>query len=335
MWILLFVFGFITYAFFNQYSPSKSEDISILGDERVLDKDTITILSWNIGYAGLGSDMDFFMDGGQSSRTSRGRTEHNLSAIVDFIDSLSHDLDFVFLQEVDLDAKRSYGINEYDTLVSRFGTRFKTFFAPNFDVFYVPIPIGDAIGEVEAGLVTMSRYSPREAKRVSLPGSDNFPRSLFDLKRCMLSIAVPLASGELLWLSNTHNSAYDDGGQRAEEMDFLGDYLSQRRYFVVAGDWNSNPPTYEPSSAQRADTHFSPMLIKSTDFDSTYHFAADLDSHSARYGYEPYNEATTTRTLIDFGLSSADVEPISVKVIDLGFEHSDHNPVLFRFVIKE
>lgn len=334
VWILLALVGFVVYAFFTQYSPSQSEDISTLGDERVLDEDTITILSWNIGYAGLGSDMDFFMDGGESSRTSRGRTEQNLSAIVNFIDSLSGDLDFIFLQEVDVESKRAYGINEYDTLVSRFGTRFKTFFAPNFDVFYVPIPVGDAIGQVEAGLVTMSRYSPREAKRVALPSGGSFPQSLFDLKRCMLSIAVPLSSGELLWLCNTHNSAYDDGSQRVDELEFLGDYLSERSYFVVAGDWNSTPPSYEPSVAERENQYFSPLAIKRSDFDSSYHFAADLSSYTARFGYEPYDVRTTTRTLIDFGLSSAAVVPLSVKTIDLGFEHSDHNPVLYRFVIK-
>ncbi len=83
--MLLFL-SFLIYATFVEYSPSEVEDITVIGDEMVLDKDTITILSWNVGYCGLGSDMDFFMDGGQSSRTSRGRTEQNLKAVVSLIE---------------------------------------------------------------------------------------------------------------------------------------------------------------------------------------------------------------------------------------------------------
>ena len=40
--------------------------------------DSVIILCWNIGYGGLGDDMDFFYDGGTQVRTSRERTLANI-----------------------------------------------------------------------------------------------------------------------------------------------------------------------------------------------------------------------------------------------------------------
>lgn len=39
----------------------------------------------NIGYAGLGDNMDFFYDGGRRVRDSRERTARNLKEIVETI----------------------------------------------------------------------------------------------------------------------------------------------------------------------------------------------------------------------------------------------------------
>ncbi len=61
--------------------------------------DTITLLSWNIGYAGLGDDMDFFYDGGRKVRGERRRTEKNLMEIIAALQSAGADI--ILLQEVD------------------------------------------------------------------------------------------------------------------------------------------------------------------------------------------------------------------------------------------
>ena len=40
----------------------------------------LKILSWNIGYAGLGAESDFFMDGGKDSRSSQCRSLYEVSS---------------------------------------------------------------------------------------------------------------------------------------------------------------------------------------------------------------------------------------------------------------
>lgn len=49
--------------------------------------DTVTCTSWNIGYCGLGANMDFFYDGGNQVRTSEEKTEKNLVFIKDQLNS--------------------------------------------------------------------------------------------------------------------------------------------------------------------------------------------------------------------------------------------------------
>ncbi len=332
--IVLFAL-FLIYAKIVEFTPSDREAIAVAGDAETMRGDTITMLSWNIGYAGLGRDMDFFMDGGQSSRTSRGRTLENLEAIVSLLKSHSKKLDFILLQEVDVDSKRSYGINIYDTIIKSIGMDFKGYYADNFDVFYVPIPLSDPIGGVQGGLATFSRYTPRSATRLAYPNSTSWPQSMFDLKRGMLSLAIAMSEDRTLYVNNTHNSAYDsDGEARTKEMVYIKEYLDGFRYSVTAGDWNSTPPDYIPSQRELSDEHFQVHSLSHGDFNSDFHFTADLDTKSVRYGYEPYKRNSTTTSIIDFALSSADVVPLSVMCLDLGFENSDHNPVFYKFLIK-
>ncbi len=336
LWGVLFLVIFFVWAMLKEYSPKEIEEYPTLAQSQPITNDTITIISWNIGYAGLGSDMDFFLDGGQSSRTSRGRTLENLDGIISFIEKWQDSVDFVLLQEVDFGSFRTYGINEYDTIVKHFGKAFHYYKAKNFEVFYVPIPLGNAIGQVSAGVVTMSRYAPSAARRLSYPSTGWWPYSMFDLKRCMLSVEVPIEGRqEALYINNTHNSAYDsDGEGRAKEIGFMALFLSDKKYSVTAGDWNSVPPDYTMSQAEKEDKYFNPASVSRSDFGADFYFASDIKNPSARYGYEPYRRGITTTTVIDFAVSSPKVEPIMVECIDLGFANSDHNPVVYKFVIK-
>ena len=70
-----------------------------------------TFLSWNIGYAGLGKEMDFFYDGGGKVRPSKEQFENYLSGIKKTLKE-NNKVDFIFLQEVDISSKRSYYVDE-------------------------------------------------------------------------------------------------------------------------------------------------------------------------------------------------------------------------------
>lgn len=64
--------------------------------------DDVSILTWNVGYAGLGEESDFFMDGGKQVRApSKAVVEKNMDGIVSTVEAL--DADFTFLQEIEAD----------------------------------------------------------------------------------------------------------------------------------------------------------------------------------------------------------------------------------------
>lgn len=340
---------FIAVMWASEWRPAPVETVYALPGGESCDTlaggDTLRILSWNIGYAGLGDDMDFFYDGGTRMRTTQPRTLVNLDGIISFLRSYRFDdrqpADIILLQEVDFDSRRSYRINEYDTLRTALPGYFG-WWGLNYKTDFVPIPLTQPMGKVESGIVILSKWKPAEVTRYAYPGGFSFPVRLFNLKRCLLSMEIPVrdtigshAAARTLYVNNTHNTAYDTGNMRSEELAFLNAFLVGKRYTVTLGDWNSAPPGYIPSREAMEDKHFSPLQIARDDFPPDMTFVYDPTTPSVRYGYEPYNAATTTTTVIDFALCGPGLEPITFKTIDLGFKKSDHNPVVATFVIRD
>ena len=83
--------------------------------------DSVSILTWNVGYAGLGEESDFFMDGGKQVRApSKAVVEKNMDGIVSTVKDLN--ADFTFLQEIEADpSTRSYGIEEAERMRTETG----------------------------------------------------------------------------------------------------------------------------------------------------------------------------------------------------------------------
>ena len=105
--------GFLTGA---EYKPAAVETLALRGEGAgALDGSGLNILSWNIGYAGLGAASDFFMDGGKSARAAdRAAVDRYLGNIADTVKNGGYDL--VMLQEVDVDSSRTYGVDESASL---------------------------------------------------------------------------------------------------------------------------------------------------------------------------------------------------------------------------
>lgn len=338
LWIVAFsaivVSIFVLAIWVNEWKPGEVENQSTGGlVPDVIGADTLKIVSWNIGYAGLGDDMDFVYDGGKSVRCSLERTMQNMKGIIEFLKQ-HRDADFILLQEVDFDSKRSYNINEYDSIRAAL-PEFMGWWGLNYVSQYVPVPLFEPIGKVRAGVVILSRYAPAEVTRLQYPGGFAFPTRMFNLKRCLLSASFKIDSaGTMLYLGNTHNSAYENGSMRKGELEYVRSYMKDRAYAMVVGDWNCNPPQYHASERELSDPNFVPVALRAEDFPPKWRFIADLSVSSSRYGYEPYNSGATTCTVIDFALATDAITPVSASTVDLGFKNSDHNPVIFKVEIN-
>ena len=247
--ILLLLFAILGYFTLRKYRPDTQV---VVAENRVkpISLDTITCMSWNIGYCGLSDDMDFFYDGGEKVRTSEEKTKENL----DFIkDQLAHakDVQFFLLQEVDTGSKRSYYIDQFDHLSDVLAS-YQAYFSTNYHVDFVPVPVTDPLGKVRGGLATFSKLIPKRVVRYAYPSRYSWPVNLFMLNRCFMVSEVILKNEKKLFVINTHNSAYDDGSMKRKEMSFLKKFLNAEykkgNYLIVGGDWNQFPPGIEKYS---------------------------------------------------------------------------------------
>lgn len=314
------------------FRPDEIKEIATEQKPDIL-PDTLSVMTWNIGYAGLGDNMDFFMDGGEKVRDTRERTEKNLQNIISEMKKVCADI--YFIQEIDKKAHRSYGINEIEAIRNAFPS-YHIYYAENFKSWFVPVPLREPIGRVDAGLVILSKYKPKKVVRFQYPSKFPYPVSLFNLKRALLSAYFITSDGREIMFGNTHCTAYDTGGMRQQEAEFLktmySDMSGEKVAFIVGGDWNQYPPEYKPSKKETDNKYFSPVALDVSGVEKYGRVVSDLKNHTARYNDFIYSESST-KTLLDFFFVSNDIEVSMVKCVDLNYHSSDHNPVVINIVL--
>lgn len=338
---LLYVVVVIAFGTLSDYQPEELIKIQTNNNSESLaiDSNEFTFLIWNIGYAGLGSQSDFFLDGGKQVRPSKTLSQEYLNGIVETI-SKEKNIDFLLLQEVDVKAKRSYKVNEFET-IAKVLPQHSNAHAFNFNVKFVPKPLASfsPIGQVQSGLATYSKYKVSESTRFQFPGSYGWPTSAFHLDRCILETRVPLENGKELIVINSHNSAYDGGKLKPQEMAYLKKHLlaeyEKGNYVIVGGDWNQCPPNfaYDSFSKNEADDYYQDNIAE--DFmPNGWNWAFDENTPTNRKLASTYVKDTTFTTLIDFYLLSPNISLIEVEGVNLDFKNSDHQPVKLKIQLQ-
>ncbi|MBN2637561.1 MAG: hypothetical protein JXR65_00575 [Bacteroidales bacterium] len=338
--ILLFA-GFLIYITATDYRPPKVVNLMNEKPTNVtpIQQDTFSFITWNIGYAGLGAEMDFFYDGGKKVRPSEKMVEKYLHGIEHFV--TTHDtVNFWFIQEVDEHSHRSYNINEVKA-ISEAQKGSHALFAYNYKCPFVPVPLYEPMGHVEAGQMTFTKLPFTEAERIAYPLIASWPDKLFLLDRCFILTRFPLANGKDLVLMNTHNSAYVyDSLLRVKELNIIKNKMLEEyakgNYVVAGGDWNANPPDFKPEGNYAGDK-YEPTKVQMSDktFPADWHWAYDASAPSNRDNVKSFVRGENATTTIDYFILSPNVKLLNVKTIDLNFENSDHNPVYLRIALEQ
>ena len=338
--ILAPVLALFAYLAATEYRPDPIEETGFSGTpSRVPGNVTVfSCMSWNIGYAGLGQEMDFFYEGGRKVRPPKADADRYLTRIRQQV-AISEACDFILLQEVDRLAKRSYRQDQvpvFSEVLKGHGFSFAT----NYRSAFIPLPVYEPMGKVESGIVTFSRYFPDKASRHSYQSQFSWPYRLGLLKRCFLEFRYQLEDGEQLVLLNIHNSTYDKNGHvRAGELKQLSEFAEQEyrqgNYVVIGGDWNMNPRGFEASAMDVAEKVHSVTPGFPEEILDGWLFAYDMAVPTNRDVNMPYVKGETGTTLIDFYVLSPNIELLTVRATDLGFVCSDHNPVYIRFCLRK
>ena len=338
--IVLAAAGLIGWLSIAEYKPEAVEELNFTTrDENspsLPQGESVTVLSWNIGYAGLGSNADFFMDGGENVKSSdRERVESNLQDIRELLYGESAP-DLILLQEVDVNSSRTYGIDQSACLTAGNAAH-----ALNYSCPFVPFPL-PPIGKVNSGVFTTTDYAIDRAERISLPCPFSWPVSTANLKRCLLVSYLPIeGSDKQLVLVNLHLEAYDDGegkiAQTRQLNEFIQSEYEKGNYVIAGGDFNQ---IFPGSLAVYPNTHpelWEPGVLTEDMLPEGWSYAYDLSVPSCRLLNQPYDPADTENTqhyVIDGFILSPNVTLESVETLDQGFIASDHNPVLLRVTLN-
>ncbi len=338
---LLYVIGCLIHGTITDFKPKNIIDLQaeMKHQNSILRDSHVTIVNWNLGYGGLGATSNFFYDaggfltsGGKMVRAPKEEVEKNLEGI--YYTVAANPADFYLFQETDTDSKRNYYSNMYSELQSKLNGYASTF-AINYKAPRVPLPVlepWNVMGKMESGLATFSKYELHSPKRLQLPGEYDWPTRIFQLDRCLAIHRIKTENGKELYLVNLHNSAYDDGSMKAQQMQFLKDLIlaeyEKGNYVIVGGDWNQCPPYFRPEVIPPGNGNPTAQPEIAADFmPSDWTWAYDPLVPTNRKLENIYNQVGTPTTIIDFYLVSPNVQVLKVKGLDTKFAYSDHQPV--------
>jgi endonuclease/exonuclease/phosphatase family metal-dependent hydrolase len=333
---IAFVFVAAVLATLVDYRPPEIEILNPQGKaaNKQISNDQVSLMLWNIGYGGLGSEMDFFYDGGNKVRPTRKYYKQCFAGIETFLLE-NNSIDFLLLQEVDQKSLRSFRDDQEEHIKQLFPGH-QSVFAKNYNVPFVPVPVNNPMGKVVSGLMNLSKYEAMTSERISFTGNYSWPKSIFMLDRCFIIQRFVVKGEKVLTLINTHNSAFDDGELRKEQFRMLrkiakAEY-AKGHYVIIGGDWNQNPPGFNPYSIKNGDTASKNDLpnVAENFMPSSWMWCFDPSVPTNRDVSQPYQKGQTSTTILDYFLLSPNLNLKGIKTIDAGFEFSDHNPVVME-----
>ncbi|MDO5755480.1 MAG: endonuclease [Tissierellia bacterium] len=341
--LLVLILLLVLYLSMTEFRPSKITSFTVDDEGKSPLKlgEQYRAVSFNIGYAGLGEEADFFMDGGKGVNPTKEEVKKNLQGIGEILTKL--DGDFTLLQEIDVDSKRSFRqdqrvfLSDYLQDDQGLGA-----YASNFNVKFVPIPL-PPIGKVDSGLVTRSKYSFNHVERISLYSPFKWPVRLANLKRCLLLTKFPIEqSDKELVLINLHLEAYDDSGGREKQtkelFEIMMDEYEKGNFVLAGGDFNQSFFDREDLPFGSAEGHWEPGRLDESLLPKDFQFLADERKlptcRSVNIPYDPESEEQGF-FLIDGYIASPNIKVESIETKDYGFKYSDHSPVVLEFQLKE
>lgn len=203
--IVIVLAGIIAFLTITEFKPEETEELELFGvtEKALYEGDEITLLSYNIGYAGLSADMDLYTDGGEGVKASTSTlVDRNLESVRQLVKG--QNCDVLMFQTVDKQADRSFDINEVTYLTSLFPGMAS--YSTNYKCKFIPLPVKSPLGNIDSGLLTINKFPVTASSRIALKNSYSWPMKLFKPKNCLevqrvllgdLVLAPSEASGDM------------------------------------------------------------------------------------------------------------------------------------------
>lgn len=295
---------------------------------------TLAVLTWNIGYAGLGKDADLIIDKGQSIRAlSELQIARAAHGIADWLAAQSSDV--ICLQESAKAGFLTRGVPLRSIIAETLTQRQSVFWT---DMRSVLVP---RLLKVDHGMSVHSRISFRACHAELLPQDDTYFFGILKKHYGFIVSRFAIEEKGREWVVfNIHLSAFDtDGAARKEQLKHLmrraqAEY-SQGNFVVIAGDWNMRlSPTDFGHQSDPAS------LLWTKDFPQEalpkhWQLAFDPMTPTVRSLNKAFNPGETYSTIVDGFVYSPNVQLSGISAANMGFELADHQPVEASFVARE
>lgn len=290
----------------------------------------ISLLTWNLGYAGLGAESDFIVDGGTHYfPPSKAIVRKNLDGIKGFLRTAKADV--LLLQELAGPSLVTRRIDVMRGVQALFPSKICSFRA-DLQTRLIPAPF-----KLHHGTGIISSFEVVQHTSLPLPYEDGYYAGIFRRSYGAHLIELPTTDPSISWsIMNIHLAAFDDAAaarrnQLAALIDHAVAEYDAGKFVVVGGDWN----------LMLTETHF-PHTSKDEDLFWLHPFPGELlpegwrivsdpDTATVRTNERPYKKGENYTAIIDGYLVSPNVEVVEVDGIDHDFQWSDHNPVFARF----
>jgi endonuclease/exonuclease/phosphatase family metal-dependent hydrolase len=279
----------------------------------------IEVLSWNLGFGGLGEGAEFYPDGGRRFiPSSRRDVLRYVAGIGAFLERAEADL--YLLQEAARPSAVNRGVDLLADLTARLPGRWQAY-SPEV---LIPFP------RVSVGPATFAPGPPRAVERLELPREKRWQPFHLLVTR----FPVSGGAGELV-LANVHLSAFDENASlRRRQLESVTAFVLAEalrgNWVVLGGDWN----------LLLADTRFPHTTTARYLFwvhplpdgfpPPGWRLAVDDKVPTVRTLERPYARGENYTAVIDGFVVSPNVTVLEVRNADLGFRFSDHQPVLAR-----
>lgn len=347
--LVLIVVGYFIYILlsYHRIEDNLKLEVESTGNpaENITTGQTYRITSSNAGFGAYSADYSFFMDGGKESWAySKEDVITNITGTLASCKSV--DPDFYFFQEVDVDATRTYHVNEKDLIFDLLSDELDSLnytFAVNYDSPFLMYPLTQPHGKSNSGIMTISNYKITDSIRRQLPIETGITRYL-DLDRCYSKSYVDVDNGKQLVLYNVHLSAYTtDPNTALDQVKMLNQDMQSEvdagNYVILGGDMNKDLLGDSSEYFGKVEGHENNWALPfPTDLISdSFTIVGPLDPENPvptiRDADIPYSENSFVLTIDGFIISS-NIELVESNVINTEFKYSDHNPIYMDFILK-
>ena len=281
------------------------------------DANTLSLVSYNIGYlSGLTNQA--------AVERPKSLFDGHLESAIATLRTLNPDI--IALQEIDIDSKRSYNVNQLDALANALGLTHAGL-AINWNKNYVPFPywpISAHFGKIVSGQAVLSRYPIKDNQRIVLEKVADRPFFYSAVYLDRLAQVTQLdINGRPIIVINVHLEAFINStrlNQTRAVRDMAETYAKNYPVLLV-GDFNSalnRPEEGERTIEIMAESELFTSAVPKDQWTRQPTFPSDPAQYKLDYLF--YTPAT-----IELGDTHV--------ITDVGTA-SDHLPLVMTFMLK-